>query len=217
MSDASLKEMNAKLRSVMQTLPNAVYADLGCSNLSTINQAIGWLPSFKTFLAVEPDPRNIAWIKRNGVPRGVELIECAISDHDGEMDLILSGSDTNVAFNHMWSVSSSLRQPKEHDKHWPFVHFRDRVKVPVRTLASICAERGIKGFDFLWLDIQGSEVDAYRGSPEVYENTKWVFCEAETFEAYAGQWTRNAMLAEMSGFELAGAWDHDCLLRNKSL
>lgn len=217
MSDASVKDMNAVLRDVMQALPNAVYADIGASNWSTVQQAISWLPSFKRFLAIEPDPRNVAWMRKQGVPRGVELIECAVSDHDGVTDLIQSGSDTNVAFNHMWSVSSSLREPKEHEKHWPFVHFRDRVKVEVRTLASICAERGIDRFDFIWMDIQGAENLAFRGSPEIFAKSRWVFCEAETFEAYAGQWTREQMLAEMTDWELVGAWDHDCLLRNKAL
>lgn len=214
--ESQIKEMNAMLRGVISSLKNATYLDAGCSNWGTVDQALSWLPKpVKRFLAIEPDPRNIAYLKKHGIRPGVDLIECAVSDFDGEADLIQSDSATERSFGGMWSVSSSLLEPKEHAKHWPFVTFNNRVRVPVRTLASICAERGITGFDFIWADIQGAERRMVAGAPEIIANTRYLFLEAEEHEMYAGQWTRAEMLADTKDWDLIGAWDHDCLLKNR--
>jgi len=211
-------EMNDVLRGVMAGLKDATYADVGCSNWGTVDQALGWLPKpVKRFLAIEPDPRNISYLKKNLIRKGVELIECAVSDFDGEAELLQSDCATSIAFGGMWSVSSSLLEPKEHARVYPTITFKNRVKVPVRTLASICAERGIAGFDFLWVDVQGSEKNLVLGSPQIIANTRYMFLEAEQKEMYAGQWTRAEMLAALPNWKVVGEWVTDVLLQNMTV
>lgn len=216
--DDKIRDMNVVLRRLISSLKDATYLDAGCSNWATVDQAMLWLPKpVKRFLAIEADPRNIAYLKKNGMRKGVELIECAVSDFDGEAELFQSDCATSQAFGGMWSVSSSLLPPKDHTRIYPTITFDKRVKVPVRTLASICAERGITGFDFIWADVQGAEKSLVAGAPAIIANTRYIFMEAEETEMYAGQWTRAEMLRDMVGWEVIGAWQCDVLLKNKAL
>lgn len=213
--ETKIKEMHATLRRVISSLKNATYVDVGSSNWNTVDQALAWLPKpVKRFLAIEPDPRNIAYLKKNGIRKGVDLIECAVSDFDGEADLIQSDSATQRSINGIWSLSSSLLDPKLHEMVYPGITFKNRVKVSVRTLASICAERGIDGFDFLWADVQGGEKALVLGSPEIIANTRYMFLESDQREMYAGQWTRAEMLKALPNWLVVGEWVADVLLQN---
>lgn len=208
--------MNAVIRAIARGFPSACCGDIGCANWGTVRQMLGWLPNPpRRFLAVEPDPRNLDLMRREGIPPGVELAECAIGSCDGPGTLLLSDSDEKKAFGGMWSVSSSLRRPARHLQAYPWVKFERHAPVQVRSLDSLCRERGIDGFDILWVDIQGSERDLVEGGAATLDRTKYLFIEAEKEEMYAGQWTRAQLLEAMPRWAVVGEWTYDVLLRNR--
>ncbi len=99
-------------------------------------------------LAIEPDPRNLALLRRNieenGLAPRVDVVDCAIGIADGEGLLYRS------AGNHGAS-SLFLREGAA-----------DSVHVAIRPLSAVLADKGIvqEMVDFIWMDIEGAEPQA---------------------------------------------------------
>lgn len=99
-------------------------------------------------LAIEPDPRNLALLRRNieenGLASRVSVVECAIGSADSE------GLLYRTAGNH---GASSL---------FPREGAADSVHVAIRPLSTILAENAIAQdtVDFIWMDIEGAEPQA---------------------------------------------------------
>ncbi len=103
-------------------------------------------------LAFEPSPRERQRLKKHlGWNRcsNVELVPCALGEEQGEMDLfqILGSQD--------WC--NSLRPPAVDQP-------TETVRVSVRRLDQVLAERQISRVDFLKLDVEGAELSVLRGA-----------------------------------------------------
>lgn len=207
--------MNNVIRSHVADLSHATVCDLGACNGATALQLLGWLPDApKKFLVVECDPRNLRLIEDAKLPECMEVIPVAVGREDGKATLHLSSSKTHKGPGGMWSVSSTLLPPKDTRTVFPFIDYESDVVVPVRSLDSLCAERGIEYFDFLWVDIEGSERAMIEGGRRVLERSRFMFIEAWRMELYEGMWTRDEMLRQLPGWEVLGEWEADMLLRN---
>ena len=117
----------------------------------------------------------------------------------------------------MWSVSSTMRKPKRTLDLFPFIKYRNDVKVRVRGLDSLCSEMGINGFDILWCDIEGSEGDMIEGGRATLARTKYLFIEKWADELYEGMATRDKILDLLIDWVIVGEWEYDILLRNASV
>lgn len=209
------REMNAALRAVVQQFHAPVLCDIGACNGATAAQLASWCSHpVQTLLMVEPDPRNIAYMEKNWLPKGATLVPCAIGSTDREGVLHLSDSKTRYAFGGMWSVSSTMRTPKQHLTEFPFVTYGTDVPVRVRSLDSLCREHGLRGFDMLWVDIEGSERDLIEGGRETLARSRYLFTEKWSTELYAGMATRDELVAMLPGWSVAGEWSFDMLFRN---
>lgn len=62
-----------------------------------------------------------------------------------------------------WDASGSIRKPKNHLADFPEVTFDEPITVQTMTLDTRCDENGIEAIDFIWMDVQGSEIDVIRG------------------------------------------------------
>ncbi|MBS0605190.1 MAG: FkbM family methyltransferase [Verrucomicrobia bacterium] len=82
-------------------------------------------------------------------------------------------------------------------------------------------DEGVDHVDFLWLDMQGFELDMIKAS-ELAKNARAIWMEVEFVEAYAGQYLFYDVLSwmEANGFQLAAtnfnldrpnAWSADAL------
>ena len=125
----------------------------------------------------------------------------ALSDKDGHATFYLSVD--NSAPDRI-SVSSSLLPPKEHLTGAPFVTFPYAIEVETVSLDSWAKQEGVNHVDFLWLDMQGYELNMVMAS-ELAKNARAIWTEVEFIEAYAGQYQFNDVLAwmEANGFYLA--------------
>lgn len=125
----------------------------------------------------------------------------ALSDRDGQATFYLSVD--NSAPDRI-SVSSSLLPPREHLTGAPFVTFPYAIEVEAVSLDSWAKEEGVAHVDFLWLDMQGYELNTIMAS-ELAKDARAIWMEVEFIEAYAGQYQFNDVLAwmEANGFYLA--------------
>lgn len=84
------------------------------------------------------------------------------------------------------SCSSSLLAPKEHLTYANYVQFPKTTTVETINLDTWANQEKVDHIDFLWLDIQGSELNVLKTS-DLVKKAKAIWLEIEFVEAYAGQ------------------------------
>ena len=152
--------------------------------------------------AIEADPRNTP--PADLLARGnVRWTSAAVSDHDGEADLVLS--QTAPDREGVWTESSSLREPLEHLALYPGVTFGGSARVPSITIDGYCRREQIGSVDLLWADVQGAEDLMLEGAQEMLRRTSWLALEMSEHEVYAGQKRRSELSVwlEQRGWRLA--------------
>ena len=168
----------------------------------------------------EPDPRAIARFKRTLCDHPeVELFEVALSDSDGETTFYQSSgqkSERHAAIMpEGWDRSGSIRPPKQHLRKHPWVKFDPAIKVKTSTLDSWAENRGLETIDFIWMDVQGAEINVFKGGRDTLNNTRFVYTEYSNQELYEGQPGLSQLVAQMEDFEILAIYPDDVLLRNR--
>lgn len=140
----------------------------------------------------EPDPRAIARFKRKvGLRSNVNLAEIALSDYNGDVIFYQSGGQRSAEHAKVmpegWDQSGSIRRPKEHLTAHPWVTFDEKILVPTSTLDTWCDKHGIEAVDFIWMDVQGAELDVFRGGKDTITKTRFIYTEYSDNELYEGQ------------------------------
>lgn len=142
---------------------------------------------------------NIIWIEAN--PEVVSKItrhkvyQACISDKSGDIvDFIIT--------NNM--QSSSFLDLKEHLVEHPNVFEQKRIKLETITLKDFVNKYSINcnDYDFLVMDIQGAELHALRGMPDLIDNFKYIYIEVNTKELYKGCGLFNEIVDFLKNFKL---------------
>ena len=179
----------------------------------------------KNLHCFEPDPRNIKIFKELNLH--INLNEYAISDIDGISSFYLSsgnvyesqyGPTNNESINkHEWSASSSLMTPKNHIKKTPWVKFNNIIEVKTKKLKTYCLENNIKNIDFIWMDVQGAELNIINGMDDFKNKIHYIYTEYSDEELYSNQ-ANKIQLLENLGSEWSVLFDFggDILLENKN-
>ncbi|OJH38042.1 FkbM family methyltransferase [Cystobacter ferrugineus] len=181
-----------------------------------------WLMlGFRNVLMIEPQPevfKNLAVMARAAsslslvydrflaceTETQIQLAQCAISDQDGEADLFVMSH----------SMLSSLNKPNNEALHQSNtkqdVSLVDCVKVPVRTLDSLLQELQDSGstarYNGLYMNIQGSELNALKGATKALENLEFIFLENNFKDRYDGLPTVDEFDAFLGGFGFEAKW-----------
>jgi FkbM family methyltransferase len=180
------------------------------------------------YYAFEPDPRNKKFITERNIDRLVNMNYVALSDTDGEMDFYLSSGypsghydELDAKFNNTeWTRSSSLSKPKAHLNHHTWCKFDEIAKVQTIKLDTFCTNNNINYIDFLWMDVQGHELQVFNGGSNILKNTKYIYTEFSAHELYEGQKSFNDITTLLSDFEVVFVdgdinYGGDILLKNK--
>lgn len=172
----------------------------------------------KIYVAFECDPRSINKIIANDFPKEAYLVEKALGNVDGMVDLYISEGVSSLNF--VYDSSSSIRKPKQVTEDWTEIQFNFTHPVPCVKLDTFCKEASIDTIDFLWADIQGAEKDMVMGGLNMMKVTKFMYLEhSENREWYEGQWTLPEMIADMKdlGFEVFKKFDCDIIFYNTNI
>lgn len=179
--------------------PNPVIVEAGaCDGSDTVKMAIFW-PRGHIY-SFEPVPELFQRIKKRTQPlRNVTVYPIALSDHNGWAKFYVSVS----AHDDQIAGSSSLLPPKEHLKAYPDVLFPRIIDVGAMTLDKWAGEAGVNHIDFMWLDMQGYELNMLNES-ELAKKARAIWLECEFIEAYEGQYLFNDIQQwmEENGFNL---------------
>jgi FkbM family methyltransferase len=88
--------------------------------------------------------------------------------------------------------SSSILKPKEHLVHHPDVTFNGIEEVEVDLLDNF----DIRGANFINIDVQGYELEVFKGGKKTLEQIDYVYCEVNRGEMYEG----NPMIEDLDEY-----------------
>lgn len=176
---------------------NPVIVDCGCYDGRDSAVMANYWPKSKV-LAFEPVPElyNIAKRLETQYPN-ILVSQLALGDKDCKMKFYVSEFKQQPGFP---SASSSLLPPKEHLEKAPHVVFPKVIEVDVVNLDSWAEKNNIDHVDFMWLDMQGYELNMIKSS-KLAQKAKVIWTEITCCEAYEGQYQFDEMLKWMT--------DHD--------
>ncbi len=233
-----LKLQYMSLRSVLQGMPpistsritdtlirryvdnaDPVILEVGCHDGGN---TIGFLNMFANphVYCFEPDPRAIARFReRIGQRTNVHLFEVAVSDRIGQITFYQSSRkpDTQDSTSQGdWDRSGSIRKPKKHLTKHPWVTFDKSLVVNTTTLDAWCAQQGIDHVDFIWMDVQGAEMDVFNGGTQTLQKTRFLYTEYNNQELYEGQANLKQLVDYLTQFKVLIRYSDDVLLKNTS-
>jgi len=116
----------------------------------------------------------------------------AVSNISGEADFIIADN----------TYSSSLKEPVEHLKIYPSVHFTHTKRVKTITLNEYSKQYNISYCDLVWMDVQGAEDLVIEGGKNFFENTKYIYSEFSNSNLYEGALNKDGILKLLPYFEI---------------
>lgn len=153
--------------------------------------------------AFEPVPEIFEKLKKN--TQHLANVYChpiALSDSDGTATLYISEKPQKPGIA---SQANSLLKPKERLKLSPLI-FPKTMEVSTITLDHWAQKNHLSHIDFLWLDMQGYELNVLKASPHVLAQVSVIYTEVEFIEAYEGQYQFAQVKdwLESNGFKMIG-------------
>ncbi|MFM8890568.1 MAG: FkbM family methyltransferase [Planctomycetia bacterium] len=147
---------------------------------NTVEMADFWPDA--TIHAFEPVPRAAERVSERIRPLGprVQLHPFGLGPRDAEVEMHLSGDGRSGG-----SQSSSMLAPTAAQiREFPGIAFGLRQTVPMRTIDSWAAAQGVDHVDFLWLDMQGYELEALSGASRILPTVAAIHMEVCNIELY---------------------------------
>ncbi len=157
-----------------------------------------------TVISFEPNPHAFKelWERTKDIPN-IYPYRLAASDYNGKATLyVCHGTDED---NAEYEGASSLLEPSE----WMKVHYQGpKIRVPCVVLDDWCKENKVKRIDFMWLDLEGMELQVLKSSPKILGTVRVIYTETNFKEFRKGmtQFKDLRKFLEDSGFTLLAHW-----------
>lgn len=168
----------------------------------------------------EPDPRNLAILRKYIKDNRCVVVGAALSNKDGEAILHMSTGwprqvpkwvqvlGLSKAYTSLrgkeWTASSSILEPVPCSQDDPWLTFGRDASVKAVKLDTWVREENISHVDFIWMDVQGAERLVIEGAIDTLKTTNFVFTEFGETSTYSQAMTREETIEIMKqhGFEL---------------
>ncbi len=126
--------------------------------------------------AFEPVPElNDNLIKNTADYPSIHTYPLALSDSIGERTFFKSSGRS--------TATSSLLEPHEYKQEYPETLF-DTINISTITLDEWAKQYNVDHVDFLWFDMQGGELNAFRGATSLLPQIKAIYTEVALSERY---------------------------------
>jgi FkbM family methyltransferase len=185
--------------------------EAGCYNAKDTLKFRDVWPKAK-ITAFEPNPtayRNCLE-KLQDLPN-VRLNNLALNSYNGFTTFyVCHGTNGD---NPEFEGASSILKPSD----YMAIHYQGPViSVPCVNLEDWCKINNVDGFDFMWLDLEGAELQALCCSLRVLAKTKVIFIETnfQEFREGMSQFSDLRRFLEISGFVLLSHWYYENLQGN---
>ena len=105
--------------------------------------------------------------------------------------------------------------PTGHLRVHPEISFADPIYVPSIRLDDWLEDKHIENIDFIWMDVQGAELDVFSGASNAFSRTRYLYTEYAIEELYRGQPSLKDVLAALPQFKPVIRYLNDVLLCNR--
>ena len=126
---------------------------------------------------------NILAERLQDINADIQGYQVALGSKKGISTMYLSSNEAQ---------SSSILKPKEHLEHHPDVTFNGIEEVEVDLLDNF----DLRGANFMNVDVQGYELEVFKGGKKTLEQIEYVYCEVNRGEMYEG----NPMIEELDEY-----------------
>lgn len=136
-------------------------------------------------IVFEPLSKNFDVLAENlkDVNANIQGHQVALGNDEKTVTMYLSSNDAQ---------SSSVLKPKDHLEHHPDVFFEGTEDVEMNRLDNY----DIGSANFMNVDVQGYELEVFKGGSETLKNIDYVYCEVNRGEMYEG----NAMIDDVDEY-----------------
>ena len=155
-------------------------------------------------IAFEPNPHAFQILSTNAkYSYNISTYPLALSDRSGNAPFYIchGSSGENAAFEH----ASSLLPPSQAMQ----IHYRGPIiEVECTKLDDWCPQNKVDRIDFISLNLQGAELQALKGSPEILKTVSCIAVHTHLFAFRDGitQYSELKQFLEKSGFRLLSHW-----------
>ena len=126
----------------------------------------------KNMLFFEPNPVLFEQLKERV---GDRAVNCALGNFNGVSEMYVS--DNN-------GQSSSLMEPVLHKNQYPYIKFNKSILVEVDWLDGYLYRNGCAGFNFINIDVQGYELEVFKGAEATLKDIDYIMSEVNRAELY---------------------------------
>jgi FkbM family methyltransferase len=126
------------------------------------------------------------------------LFEIALGNTKGTIEMFVEEANQGQ--------SSSILEPRVHLLQYPQIEFLYKIDVPITKLDLLPFSR--PDFNFINIDVQGYELEVFRGSTETLKSIDYIYAEVNRDELYkdcARVEDVSKFLGEF-GFEMVNVW-----------
>ena len=123
----------------------------------------------------EPLSNNFRKLSENVDPK-FTLINKALGDFNGEVEMYVEKENSGQ--------SSSVLKPSLHLVQYPHITFQDKERVEIARLDDIEFDR--ESFNFINIDVQGYELEVFKGASETLKSVDYIMTELNIEELYEG-------------------------------
>ena len=123
----------------------------------------------------EPLSNNFKKLSENVDPK-FTLINKALGDFNGEVEMYVEKENSGQ--------SSSVLKPSLHLVQYPHITFQDKERVEIARLDDIEFDR--ESFNFINIDVQGYELEVFKGASETLKSVDYIMTELNIEELYEG-------------------------------
>ena len=146
--------------------------------------------------AFEPSPESFPSLQQVALKNtNVVATQCALSNIQGEFVFYLAGG-----------ASSLLRPTDSFNTDYFHSDLSNPIHVHVTTLNEWVIENNVSHVDFLWLDMEGNELNALQGAGEVLKNVKLIYTEVNLQRFWENCVTYDELTAWMNDHGFIEIW-----------
>ena len=155
------------------------------------------------FEPLEDNYRKLLW--KVGEDPNVETFKMALGNEVGAKKMYVESANKGM--------SSSVLAPGTHLKMYPHIVFNKREVVHMEKLDNVEFDRGL--YDMINIDVQGYELEVFKGARKTLESINLVYTEVNTEEVYINCALRSEIddylsewgfVSTLEGFPYDNAW-----------
>lgn len=132
----------------------------------------------------------------------VSVFNYALDGECGEKDIYISSGMSNQ--------SSSLLKPKDHLEVFPDCKFLTIEKTKTITIDEFVKQQNISKIDFMWIDLQGAEMQVLLQAKSILPTVKAIYSEYSLTEFYEGLTLYDDFKVFMKNNSFEEVYNQDC-------